>query len=99
MRPNLKKSSRPIPFPKRKATPCISIFLLPSHPNQTWPESKKIRRASEKCELKSDVFYLHAPDGIGRSKLAANIEKLLGVPMTGRNWNTVRKLREMAAIQ
>jgi len=40
---------------------------------------------------------LHAPDGIGRSKLAAGLERLLGVPMTSRNWNTVMKLREWAA--
>jgi uncharacterized protein (DUF1697 family) len=38
----------------------------------------------------------HAPDGIGRSKLAANVEKLLGVSATSRNWRTVRKLIEMA---
>ena len=42
------------------------------------------------------MFYLHAPDGIGRSKLAANIEKVLGVPTTARNWRTVRKVMEMA---
>lgn len=60
---------------------------------------EKIRSASERCELIGEVFYLHAPDGIGRSKLATNMEKLLGVPMTGRNWNTVLKLQEMAAIK
>jgi uncharacterized protein (DUF1697 family) len=42
------------------------------------------------------MFYLCAPEGIGRSKLAANAEKLLGVPMTDRNWATVRKIIEMA---
>jgi uncharacterized protein (DUF1697 family) len=42
------------------------------------------------------VFYLYAPDGIGISKLAANVERLLGVPMTDRNWRTVCKIREMA---
>jgi uncharacterized protein (DUF1697 family) len=42
------------------------------------------------------VFYLHAPEGIGRSKLAANTEKVLGVATTGRNWRTVRKVMAMA---
>jgi len=42
------------------------------------------------------VFYLHAPDGIGRSKLAARIERLLGVDATARNWRTVTKVFEMA---
>jgi uncharacterized protein (DUF1697 family) len=42
------------------------------------------------------VFYLHAPEGIGRSKLVHRIERSLGVPATGRNWRTVCKLIEMA---
>jgi len=50
---------------------------------------------SEQHELKGKVFYLFAPDGIGRSKLVANIESCLGVPATGRNLNTVNKLGEM----
>ena len=41
------------------------------------------------------VFYLLAPDGVGRSKLAAKSEKALGVPMTDRNWKTVSKIVSM----
>jgi uncharacterized protein (DUF1697 family) len=41
--------------------------------------------------------YVVYPDGIGRSKLTiALIEKKLGVRCTGRNWNTVVKLKELA---
>jgi uncharacterized protein (DUF1697 family) len=37
--------------------------------------------------------YVVYPDGIGRSRLThAVIEKKLGTPGTGRNWNTVLKL-------
>ncbi len=46
--------------------------------------------------LSDNVFYLYAPDGIGRSKLAAVVEKVLGVPITARNWNTVNTLISMA---
>jgi uncharacterized protein (DUF1697 family) len=42
------------------------------------------------------VFFLHAPEGVGRSRLAARVEKLLGVPVTDRNWRTVCKILEMA---
>ena len=52
---------------------------------------------SEKYTLTDSAFYLCAPDGIGRSKLASDVEKLLGVEGTGRNWNTVRRLLEMLA--
>jgi len=50
---------------------------------------------NERYSLTADAFFLHAPDGIGRSKLAADAERLLGVEATGRNLNTVRKLLEM----
>jgi uncharacterized protein (DUF1697 family) len=56
----------------------------------------KLKAASERFELKGEVLYLHAPDGIARSKLASGMERLLGVPTTSRNWNTVLRLREMA---
>ena len=50
---------------------------------------------SEQYQLIGKVFYLFAPDGIGRSKLAAKIESCLGVPTTSRNLNTVNKLKQM----
>ncbi|MFT4630361.1 MAG: hypothetical protein ACI8PV_001483 [Dinoroseobacter sp.] len=57
----------------------------------------KFASASERIELIDNVFYLHAPDGIGRSKLVANIESCLGAPATARNLNTVNKLLDMLA--
>ena len=41
--------------------------------------------------------YVVYPDGIGRSRLTyALIERELGTPGTGRNWNTVQKLAALA---
>jgi len=41
--------------------------------------------------------FVYYPNGMGRSKLsAALVEKTLKTPGTGRNWNTVTKLLEMA---
>ena len=51
---------------------------------------------TEAFQLHGRVFYLHAPDGIGRSKLAERAERLIGVPMTARNGRTVAKLADMA---
>ena len=56
---------------------------------------ESIKSDRERFALKDRVFYLHAPEGIGRSKFAANTEKLLGVAITGRNWRTVRKVMAM----
>lgn len=56
---------------------------------------ESVKTKNEKFVLKEKVFYLYAPDGIGRSKLASIVEKCLGVPATARNWNTVEKLLSM----
>jgi uncharacterized protein (DUF1697 family) len=55
------------------------------------------KTSTEKYKLTDRVFYLHAPDGIARSKLAANAEKLLGVVTTARNYRTVDKVLSMVA--
>lgn len=55
-----------------------------------------IKSKTEQFRLVNNVFYLYAPDGVGRSKLVAKVESALGVPVTGRNWNTINKLMAMA---
>ena len=55
-----------------------------------------LKSDSERFRLIGRVFYLYAPDGVGRSKLAANAERLLRVPMTDRNWRTVSTIQKMA---
>jgi len=75
----------------------LHLFFLASSP--TNPDLKKlngIKAPSEKFHLVDQLFYLHAPEGIGRSKLAAGAEKILGVPMTGRNWKSVCSIRDLA---
>jgi uncharacterized protein (DUF1697 family) len=52
----------------------------------------------EEFRLGDRALYLYAPDGLGRSKLAAALSRpglLKGVVATSRNWNTVVKLVEM----
>jgi len=56
-----------------------------------------LRAASEKSALRGKVLYLHAPQGIGRSKFAARAEGLLGVAGTARNWRTVTQLLQWRA--
>jgi uncharacterized protein (DUF1697 family) len=56
---------------------------------------ERIRKDSEQFTLKGRVFYFHAPEGVGRSRLFARIEKSLGVVGTARNWRTVCKIKEM----
>lgn len=72
------------------------MFLseIPSNPNMQAMETIKVK--GEQFRLIEKLFYLYAPDGVGRSKLAANIEKHLGVPITGRNWRTVQEVYSIA---
>ena len=53
---------------------------------------------TESLHIAERTIWLHAPMGIGRSKLAAKIEALAGVACTARNMNTVRNLREMLEV-
>lgn len=86
------------PFPEAEAEPKkLHLFFLAWAPAAPDLEAlAKAKAPSERFHLADRVLYLHAPEGIGRSKLAAKAEKLLGVPITARNWRTVQKLWEMA---
>ncbi len=93
----MKKIITSNPFPEAESDPkSLHLLFLTSAPER--PDLKaleKIRNQSERFRLKGNVFYLHAPQGVGRSKLAMNAERLLGVPVTGRNWRTVTRIMEM----
>jgi uncharacterized protein (DUF1697 family) len=74
----------------------LHFFFLESTPAKpNLDELASVRSNPEEFKLDKNIFYLYAPDGIGRSKLAARVEQALGVPVTARNWNTVSKLIAM----
>jgi len=74
----------------------ISFLQSPaSRPNIA--RLKQLASPTEKFVLTDAAFYLHAPDGIGRSKLAAEVEKCLGAPATARNLRTVGKITALLA--
>lgn len=53
--------------------------------------------APDEFRLIGREIYLHVPNGLGRSKLAAKLSNpRLGVTATARNWNTVTKLLALA---
>ncbi|MFT5142892.1 MAG: hypothetical protein ACI80V_002004 [Rhodothermales bacterium] len=87
------------PFPGAVSEPKTLhfFFLQESAANPDFSAIEKAKAETESYRLMDRVFYLHAPDGIGRSKLAANAEKYLGVAGTGRNYRTVDKLLSLAA--
>ena len=86
------------PFSEADLNPSsLHVTFLASKPEK--PELKlldSIKRDSERFLLRGKAFYLHAPDGIGRSKLAARTERALGVAGTSRNMRTISKIMEIA---
>ena len=87
------------PFPEAVTEPkSLHIAFLAEAP--TAPDLaaiEKLQAASEESQLLDGALFLHAPDGIGRSKLAVRIDKCLGVETTGRNWRSAQAIAALAA--
>ncbi len=92
---NLQQAIENNPFESSDLSKIHFYFLdqKPSCPD--FSAIKAIQKESEDYRLVDTLFYLHAPEGIGRSKLAAKAETLLGVSATARNLRTVQKLMSM----
>ncbi|MFO7261057.1 MAG: DUF1697 domain-containing protein [bacterium] len=85
------------PFPEAEAAPAslYLTFLAEMPDNPDLEALERLRKPGERFALKGRVFYLHAPEGVGRSELFAQIEKCLGAQGTARDW---RSLRDMLAL-
>lgn len=86
------------PFPQAASQPkTLHFFFLAEPPAAADLEAiDHAKSATEEYRLIDRVFYLHAPDGMARSKLGANVAKHLGVVTTARNYRTVERLMSMA---
>ena len=86
------------PFPDGPAEPkTLHLYFLAEPAGAVdWDAINALKAESEEVTLIGNVFYLYAPKGIGRSKLAAKVEKLLGVPTTARNWRSCTKIEALA---
>ena len=76
----------------------LLVQFLASEPSADARE-RLLRIEAEPDELRMGgrELYIYYPNGMARPKIAwAFIERVLQTPCTGRNWNTVRKLLEIA---
>jgi uncharacterized protein (DUF1697 family) len=94
----LKQAAAKNPFPEGDDDHrSLHLFFLDAKPEKAKVAAlAPLLAKSERFKLDGTVLYFHAPDGFGKSKFAAGVERKLGVPMTARNWRTVSKLVEMA---
>ncbi len=78
----------------------LLVSFLASDPTLEARE-KVLAMKTEPEELLMDgrELYIYYPNGMGRPKIPmVQIERALKTPATGRNWNTVQKLLEIAEL-
>jgi uncharacterized protein (DUF1697 family) len=74
----------------------LHLYFLAQEPERVdRARLESLRSGTERWSLRAKVLYLLTPDGAGKSKLAAQAEKALGVAATARNWRTVCALLEL----
>jgi uncharacterized protein (DUF1697 family) len=87
------------PFAKRsglEAGKFLVTFLSMTPSSDVRDEILGVKTRGEEVLIDGREVYIYFPDGQGRSKVWPAIEKALKKSCTGRNWNTVNKLLEMA---
>ena len=94
----LQAAMRANPFPEGENAPkSLHLFFMDPAPQDPDLDALQALKAeSERFVLIDKVLYLHAPEGIGRSKLAEKFGRGWRVNITARNWRTVCKIMEMA---
>ena len=88
------------PFAKRSGIEpgkLLVNFLAADPGKEAREKALTIQIGPEELHLVGCEAYIYFPNGQGRSKLPwAAIERTLGTSGTGRNWNSVTKMLEMA---
>lgn len=88
------------PFAKRREMEPskLAVIFLESDPGKEIREKVLAMEADpEELRMEGRELYIYFPNGMARPKLSiSRIERIMKTPSTGRNWNTVRKLLEMA---
>jgi|SRR6516164_221190 uncharacterized protein (DUF1697 family) len=75
----------------------LAVFFLPKGlEKSTRNEISQLKFEREDIRFGDRELYIYFPDGQGRSKLPAALDRVLKKTATARNWNTVTKLLELA---
>jgi uncharacterized protein (DUF1697 family) len=88
------------PFARRKGIEPgkLHVQFLPGKLSaQANTQLKALTLKSEELIPSGQEIYIYFPNGAGKSKLPwPKLEKICGMPGTGRNWNSVTKLLALA---
>jgi len=73
------------------------VFLSETPARRAVRELEEEETGRQELRVAGREIYLHTPDGYVPTKLDTNfLERALSVQATARNWNSVKKLHEMA---
>jgi uncharacterized protein (DUF1697 family) len=86
----------PFPMDGRDASKLLVLFLASDPGTEVRERLEAIPTGGEEVKALGREVFIYYPDGMGRSKVSAAIDKVLRVKGTGRNWRTVTKLLAMA---
>lgn len=88
------------PFAKRRGIEpgkLLVVFLAGDPSGEGREKVLQIKCDPEEMRMDGRELYIYFPNGMGRSKLPwASLGNTLKTPGTGRNWNSVTKMVEMA---
>ena len=88
------------PFAQRRGIEpnrLLVTFLAGVPSPEARDKALNLKTDPEELRLDGREFYMYFPSGMARPKLTwVTVEKVLQTPWTGRNWNTVTKLLEIA---
>lgn len=87
------------PYPEAASEPkSLHLGFLEGSPQKTHiSDASRLLSDSESFTVIGSRLYVHAPDGIARSKFARGIDRAFRTSMTARNWRTITKLAELAS--
>jgi uncharacterized protein (DUF1697 family) len=88
------------PFAKRRGIDpkkLLVTFLATEPSQEARDRALQIKAGPDELHIEGREIYAYFPNGLGRPTLSpAAVERALKTPGTGRNWNSVTKLLEIA---
>jgi uncharacterized protein (DUF1697 family) len=91
--------SNPFPTASKTEANLVMLALSKTKPNPGAVNELRQRAANgERIAQTGDALWIHFSSGVARSKLSPGLlDRLVGSPVTARNWRTVLKLDELAS--
>jgi uncharacterized protein (DUF1697 family) len=91
----MKRVVKAVPFKSAELASVHVGFMQRKPPAATVSKLDREKWLPEAFAFKNAELYLHLPNGMGRTKLVAYLDRQLKIPTTIRTWKTVMKLLEL----